>query len=102
MPETSITTRPINFNVTRYNPERDRNPYVQTYTIPVRAGTRVLDGLHYIKENLDASLALALFVSHGPLWVVRNVPERPPHVGLQHPDPAHREYRTHGKLLAKF
>ncbi len=57
MPESSKTTRPINFHVTRYNPERDRAPYMQTYTIPVRAGMTVLDGLHYIKENLDASLA---------------------------------------------
>ena len=57
MPESSRTTRPINFHVTRYNPERDGERYVQTYTVPVRAGMTVLDGLHYIKENLDASLA---------------------------------------------
>ena len=57
MSENSKTTRPINFHVARYNPERDRDPYVQIYTIPVRAGMTVLDGLHYIKENLDASLA---------------------------------------------
>ena len=57
MTENSQATRPINFHVTRYNPERDREPYIQTYTVPVRAGMTVLDGLHYIKENLDASLA---------------------------------------------
>jgi len=57
MPEKSQNPQSINFHVTRYNPERDRGPYVQVYAVPVRAGMTVLDGLHYIKENLDASLA---------------------------------------------
>jgi succinate dehydrogenase / fumarate reductase iron-sulfur subunit len=47
----------INFHVTRFNPECDPAPYVKTYQVPVREGMTVLDGLHYIKENLDASLA---------------------------------------------
>ena len=47
----------IRFHITRYNPESDPAPYVKTYTIPVREGMTVLDGLHYIKENLDATLA---------------------------------------------
>lgn len=50
-------SKPVNFHVTRYNPETDAAPYVRTYAIPVREGMTVLDGLHYIKENLDASLA---------------------------------------------
>jgi len=52
-----MNTQPVNFHVTRYSPERDRRPYVQTFVVPVRPGMTVLDGLHYIKENLDASLA---------------------------------------------
>jgi succinate dehydrogenase / fumarate reductase iron-sulfur subunit len=51
------TVRDVKFQVTRYNPETDAAPYVKTYTVPVREGMTVLDGLHYIKENLDASLA---------------------------------------------
>jgi succinate dehydrogenase / fumarate reductase iron-sulfur subunit len=47
----------INFHVTRFNPETDQTPYVKTYQVPVREGMTVLEGLHYIKENLDASLA---------------------------------------------
>jgi len=47
----------IDFHVTRFNPESDQAPYVKTYQVPVRAGMTVLDGLHYIKENLDPSLA---------------------------------------------
>jgi succinate dehydrogenase / fumarate reductase iron-sulfur subunit len=46
----------IQFHVSRYNPERDSKPYIQTYSVPVREGMTVLEGLHYIKENLDASL----------------------------------------------
>jgi succinate dehydrogenase / fumarate reductase iron-sulfur subunit len=49
--------RTVNFHVRRYNPERDRTPYSQTFVVPVREGMTVLEGLHYIKENLDASLA---------------------------------------------
>jgi len=57
MPESSKAVREINFHITRYNPESDSAPYVKTYTLPVREGMTVLDGLHYIKENLDATLA---------------------------------------------
>jgi len=49
-------TRQINFHVTRYNPESDREPYVKTYQVSVCEGMTVLDGLHHIKENLDPSL----------------------------------------------
>ena len=47
----------INFHVTRFNPESDPAPYVRTYRIPVREGMTVLDGLHYIKDNVDPTLA---------------------------------------------
>ncbi len=57
MPGSSKTVRNINFHITRYNPEVDRVPYVKTYEISVREGMTVLDGLHYIKDNLDSSLA---------------------------------------------
>ena len=49
--------REINFHVARYNPETDREPYTKTYKVPVREGMTVLDGLHYIKDNLDPTLA---------------------------------------------
>jgi succinate dehydrogenase / fumarate reductase iron-sulfur subunit len=57
MPEASLATREINFHVTRYNPESDPAPYVKTYRIPVREGMTVLDGLHYIKDTVDSTLA---------------------------------------------
>jgi succinate dehydrogenase / fumarate reductase iron-sulfur subunit len=50
-------TKNIVFTVQRYNPERDKTPHFQKFTVPVKVGTTVLDGLLYIKENLDSSLA---------------------------------------------
>ncbi len=52
-----MADKTINFHVTRYNPERDSMPHIQTFQVPVREGMTVLEGLHYIKENLDPSLA---------------------------------------------
>ena len=57
MPENGQGVRKINFHVARYNPETDSAPYLKTYELPVREGMTVLDGLHYIKENLDSTLA---------------------------------------------
>jgi succinate dehydrogenase / fumarate reductase iron-sulfur subunit len=57
MPEENKTACQIHFHVTRYNPETDSAPYLKTYTIPVHEGMTVLDGLHYIKDNLDPTLA---------------------------------------------
>ena len=53
MPDASQTVQQIRFHVARYNPETDTAPYVKTYQLPARAGMTVLEGLHYIKENLD-------------------------------------------------
>lgn len=49
--------RTIAFHIRRYTPEKDRKPCVVAYEVPVRKGMTVLEGLHYIKENLDPSLA---------------------------------------------
>jgi succinate dehydrogenase / fumarate reductase iron-sulfur subunit len=48
--------RNVVFMVRRYTPERDAAPYYQNFDVPVRPGMTVLEGLHYIKENLDQSL----------------------------------------------
>jgi len=54
---TGSVSRQINIHVTRFNPECDRAPYIQTYQVSVSEGMTVLDGLHYIKERLDPTLA---------------------------------------------
>ena len=55
MTEDSI--KQITFKVQRYDPERDNKPHIQEFTVPASHGMTVLDGLLYIKENLDSSLA---------------------------------------------
>jgi len=50
-------TKQIKFRVQRYNPEQDGTPYFQEFIVPSSRGMTVLEGLIYIKENLDGSLA---------------------------------------------
>ncbi|MBI3990615.1 MAG: 2Fe-2S iron-sulfur cluster binding domain-containing protein, partial [Candidatus Omnitrophica bacterium] len=45
------------FKVFRFNPEEDKKPYFKIYDVPVKKGMTVLDGLWYIQERLDGSLA---------------------------------------------
>jgi len=47
----------LTFNVQRYLPGKDRKPYMQQFTIPMKPGLTVLDGLIYIKENIDNTLS---------------------------------------------
>jgi len=57
MPELNKAMVQVRFHITRFNPETDRGPYVKAYLVPVCKGMTVLDGLHYIKDNLDSTLA---------------------------------------------
>lgn len=45
------------FKVQRYEPEADSKPHFQEFKIPAKRGMTILDGLIYIKENLDGTLA---------------------------------------------
>jgi succinate dehydrogenase / fumarate reductase iron-sulfur subunit len=47
----------LNIKVQRYTPGRDKEPYMQEYTIPLTLGMTVLDCLIYIKENIDNTLS---------------------------------------------
>jgi succinate dehydrogenase / fumarate reductase iron-sulfur subunit len=47
----------VRFEVLRYNPETDKAPQLRQYSVPVTKGMTVLDGLHWIKENLDRTLS---------------------------------------------
>ena len=49
-------TKQITFRIQRYNPEENKPPHFQEYIVPASHGTTVLDGLFYIKENLDGTL----------------------------------------------
>jgi succinate dehydrogenase / fumarate reductase iron-sulfur subunit len=47
----------ITFRIQRYDPERDRIVNFQEFSFPCSRGMTVLDGLLYIKENLDSTLS---------------------------------------------
>ena len=47
----------IIFEVLRYDPEKGEAPRLQEFTVPVTKGLTVLDGLNWIKENKDHTLA---------------------------------------------
>jgi succinate dehydrogenase / fumarate reductase iron-sulfur subunit len=48
----------VTFKVFRYDPAKDGGKYYQTYKVPLRRGMTVLQGLLYIKERLDPTLAI--------------------------------------------
>ena len=53
----SDSVKTIVFEVLRYNPEKGEKPHLQEFTVHATKGMTVLDGLHWIKENLDSTLA---------------------------------------------
>ncbi len=57
MADREQAAREIVFHVRRYTPGKDGRPHIASFRVPVRSGMTVLEGLHYIKENLDQSLA---------------------------------------------
>ena len=54
---TESSLKQITFKVQRYDPEEDGQLHFQEFTVPSSHGMTVLDGLLYIKENLDSTLA---------------------------------------------
>ena len=47
----------IELEVTRFSPERDKKPSMQTYEVPLRKEWVVLDALNYVKDRVDGSLS---------------------------------------------
>jgi len=54
---TEGSPKQVTFKVQRYDPEDGSAPHFQEFTVPSSRGMTVLDGLLYIKENLDSTLA---------------------------------------------
>jgi len=50
-------TKQITFRLQRYDPEQGGILQLQEFTVPTSRGMTVLDGLIYVKENLDSTLA---------------------------------------------
>jgi len=47
----------ITLQVARYRPDTEREPRLQDYVVPLRKEWAVLDGLNYIKDQLDGTLS---------------------------------------------
>jgi len=47
----------ITLRVARYRPEEEREPSFADYDVPLRKDWVVLDGLNYIKDELDGTLS---------------------------------------------
>jgi len=57
MERTAAGVREIEIEVLRYHPERDDEPYFETFRVPFSDDMSVLQGLQFIKDHLDGSLA---------------------------------------------
>jgi succinate dehydrogenase / fumarate reductase iron-sulfur subunit len=55
----------ISLKVFRYNPEKDKKPHYETYTVEAEPNDRVLDLLEYVKGYLDGSLTFRRSCAHG-------------------------------------
>jgi succinate dehydrogenase iron-sulfur subunit len=51
------TAESITLRVTRYRPEQEAEPTSQDYDVPLRKEWSVLDGLNYVKDELDGTLS---------------------------------------------
>jgi len=47
----------VTFKIQRYDPEEGSSPHFQEFTVPLSPSLTVLNGLQYIKANLDGSLS---------------------------------------------
>jgi succinate dehydrogenase / fumarate reductase, iron-sulfur subunit len=55
----------VTLRIFRYNPEEDKKPYYQTYTLQAEPTDRVLDLLEYIKAHIDGTLSFRRSCAHG-------------------------------------
>lgn len=49
--------RIVEIEILRYDPDKDEQPYYQTYQVPCQEEWVILDAINYIKDNLDRTLS---------------------------------------------
>lgn len=52
-----MSERAVELEILRYDPDKDEEPYFQTYTVPYHEDWVVLDAINYIKDELDRTLS---------------------------------------------
>jgi succinate dehydrogenase / fumarate reductase, iron-sulfur subunit len=55
----------VKLKVFRYNPESDKKPHYEHYTVEAQPTDRVLDLLEYVKGLIDGSLSFRRSCAHG-------------------------------------
>jgi succinate dehydrogenase / fumarate reductase iron-sulfur subunit len=55
----------IKFRVFRYNPERDKKPYFDTFMVDTDPSERILDLLELVKDDYDSTLSFRRSCAHG-------------------------------------
>jgi succinate dehydrogenase / fumarate reductase iron-sulfur subunit len=55
----------VTLKVFRYNPEADKKPHYEKYTVEAHPTDRVLDLLEYIKGHIDGTLSFRRSCAHG-------------------------------------
>jgi succinate dehydrogenase / fumarate reductase iron-sulfur subunit len=55
----------VKLKIRRYNPETDEQPWWGEYEMEAEPTDRVLDLLHYVKDNLDGTLSFRRSCGHG-------------------------------------
>ncbi|MFA0753167.1 MAG: hypothetical protein IMHGJWDQ_000938 [Candidatus Fervidibacter sp.] len=55
----------VQVRLLRFDPEKDRCPYWQAFEVEAEPTDRVLDVLHYIRDNYDGTLAFRRSCGHG-------------------------------------
>jgi succinate dehydrogenase / fumarate reductase iron-sulfur subunit len=55
----------VKLKVFRFNPEKDKKPYYQTYLVEAEPTDRVLDLLEYVKGYYDGTLSFRRSCAHG-------------------------------------
>ena len=97
--------RKIDIQCLRFNPETDTAPHYQTYNVPFTDDMSVLQGLQYIKDELDGSLTfrwscrMAICGSCGSM--INGVPQLSCHTFLRdfYPGPIRVEPLNHFPVL---
>lgn len=76
----SKTHQDFKVKVYRFDPDMDKEPTYQTYTVPYEMGLSVLNVLQYIYDNIDSSLSFyyscRIGKCNGCLMIVNGKPTR--------------------------
>ena len=67
----------ITLEVTRYQPELSTTPEIESYEVPLRPEWTVLDGLNYIKDQIDAAVVSPLTTSRSRARMIAPAPRNP-------------------------